>query len=156
MRRRDSSKCYFHSKRYGHGRSQEQGPCFRPAGGPSRGPLYRSRSGMILGVCKGLARYFNVSTGLVRVIAVALLFFTGLWPVLGIYLLMGVLVKPEPVMPFESPDEQEFYDAYAGSRASAVSRLKDRFESLDRRIRRLEDRVTSKDFEWEQRLRNGT
>ena len=46
--------------------------------------LYRSRSGMILGVCKGLARYFDVSLFWTRFIAVLLMLFTGFWPLIGI------------------------------------------------------------------------
>ena len=42
--------------------------------------LYRSRNGIIFGVCRGLAEYFDFSVFWVRMIAVILLFVTGLWP----------------------------------------------------------------------------
>jgi len=66
-----------------------------------------------------------------------------------------VFMKPEPVMPFRGEEDREFYDSYTESRAGALSRIKRKFEGLDRRIRRMEDVVTSKDFEWEQRMNNG-
>jgi phage shock protein C len=34
----------------------------------------------------------------------------------------------------------------------AIRRLKRTFDNLDRRIRRIEDIVTARDYEWEQRL----
>ena len=71
----------------------------------NRGPLYRSRHGRILGVCRGLAEYMNVSVFWTRVIALALLVFTGFWMVLGIYFVAALLMKPEPVVPLESEED---------------------------------------------------
>ncbi|WP_035261276.1 envelope stress response membrane protein PspC [Desulfonatronum lacustre] len=118
-----------------------------------RDRLYRSRSGMILGVCKGLARYFDVSLFWTRVIAVLLMFFTGFWPLVGIYLLAGFLLKPEPVLPLNNDEESDFYQAYARSRNEGLSRIKSKFDRLDKRIRRLENVVTSKEFDWDRRFK---
>ena len=114
--------------------------------------LYRSRRGIILGVCRGLAEYFNISVFWVRAIAVGGLIFTGLWPVVGIYLLAAVIMKPEPVVPFTSADDQEFYNSYTASRSMALDRLKRTFDNLDRRLRRMEDTVTAREYDWERRL----
>jgi len=122
------------------------------AGLHNRQGLYRSRSGVIMGVCKGLGEYFGFSVTWIRIIAVALLLFTGFWPMVVLYVLAGLLLKPEPAMPFNSEADREFYDSYAGSRAMALSRLKRKFENLDRRIRRMEDVVTSRDYDWERRM----
>lgn len=121
-------------------------------GGRNRQGLYRSRSGMVMGVCKGLAEYFGFSVTWIRIIAVLLLLFTGLWPVVVLYVLAGLLMKPEPAVPFASDADREFYESYAGSRSMALGRLKRKFEHLDRRIRRMEDVVTSRDYEWERRM----
>ena len=99
---------------------------------------YRSRTGLILGVCKGLAQYFNISVFWTRAIAVAALIFTGVWPVVGVYLLAAVLMKPEPMVPFRNEGDQEFYNSYTASRAMALQRLKRTYENLDRRLRRME------------------
>ncbi|WP_147822348.1 envelope stress response membrane protein PspC [Salidesulfovibrio onnuriiensis] len=126
------------------------------ADGASRGRgLYRSRDGRVLGVCKGLAEYFDVRVSVVRAAVIVAFIFTGFWPVVGLYLLAAFFMKPEPVMPFAREEDREFYDSYTDSRAGALTRIKRKFESLDRRIRRMEDVVTSKDFEWEQRM-NGS
>jgi phage shock protein C len=118
--------------------------------------LYRSRDGVVAGVCSGLARYFNLSLFWVRMVAVILLLLTGLWPVVGIYIAAALLMKPEPVRPIANAAEQEFYDSYVSSRRSAVERIKRRFSRLERRIQRLEDTVTGPEFDWDQRLNNGS
>ncbi|HDQ39614.1 MAG TPA: envelope stress response membrane protein PspC [Desulfonatronum sp.] len=115
--------------------------------------LYRSRDGMILGVCKGLAQFLDISVFWTRFAAVLLLFFTGLWPLVGIYLLAGFLLKPEPVLPLFTDEESDFYQVYTQSRKQGLSRVKTKFDRLEKRIRRLEDVITSREFDWDQRLR---
>jgi len=118
----------------------------------SRNGIYRSRSGIILGVCKGLAEHFDFSVFWTRVIALILLFVAGFFPAIGLYLLAALLMKPEPVIPVRNPAEKEFYDSYTYSRQGAVQRLKRRFENLQRRIQRMEHIVTSAEYDWEKRL----
>jgi len=114
--------------------------------------LYRSRQGVVFGVCRGLAEYFDFSVFWTRAIALVLLFVTGLWPVAGLYILGALLMKPEPVIPIENDAEQEFYDSYTHSRHAAAQRLKRRYENLERRIRRMEHIVTTPEYNWEKRL----
>lgn len=117
-----------------------------------RGGLYRSRNGKIFGVCRGLAEYFDFSVFWTRVVAFALLLFSGLWPVVGLYLIATLIMKPEPVIPIQTDDQQEFYDSYVHSRKGATERLKRRFDDLGRRTQRLESLVTTREFDWESRL----
>lgn len=117
-----------------------------------RGGLYRSRNGIILGVCRGIADYFDFSVFWARVITLVLLFLTGFWPVMILYFVAALLMKPEPVIPIETDEEQEFYDSYVHSHRGATDRLKRRYENLERRIRRMEDHVTGREFEWENKL----
>ena len=119
-----------------------------------RDPLYRSRKGIFLGVCSGLARHLNMDVFWIRFTAVIAFFITGLWPLTGIYLLTAFLMKPEPVVPFKSPNDREFYDSYTNSHRLATERLKRTYDNIERRIRRMEDIVTAKDFNWNERLRN--
>jgi phage shock protein C len=121
----------------------------------SRNGIYRSRSGIILGVCKGLAEHFDFSVFWTRVVALVLLFVAGFFPAIGLYLLAALLMKPEPVIPVHNPAEKEFYDSYTYSRQGAVQRLKRRYENLQRRIQRMEHIVTSAEYDWEKRLNNG-
>jgi phage shock protein C len=115
--------------------------------------LYRSRNGAILGICKGIATYFDISLFWTRAIAVFLLLVSGFWPTLGAYLLAALLIKPEPVIPFDAEGEENFYDAYAHAPRRAAPGLKKRYDRLERRLRRLEDSVTAKSFDWDRRLR---
>ncbi len=114
--------------------------------------LYRSRKGAILGVCRGIAEAFDFSVFWTRAVAVIALLISGFWPITGLYFLAALLMKPEPVIPIETDEHQEFYDSYVHSRHSAVDRIKRRFERLDRRIRRMEDVVTAREFDWDRRL----
>jgi phage shock protein C len=116
------------------------------------GGFYRSRNGIILGVCKGIGDYFDFSVFWARVITLVLLFLTGFWPVMILYFVAALLMKPEPVIPIETDEEQEFYDSYVHSHRGATDRLKRRYENLERRIRRMEDHVTGREFEWENKL----
>ncbi|MGD8882996.1 MAG: PspC domain-containing protein [Desulfobacterales bacterium] len=120
-----------------------------------RNGIYRSRSGVILGVCKGLADHFDFSVFWTRMIAVIFLIVAGFLPAIGLYLLAALLMKPEPVIPIKSSGEKEFYDSYTNSRQGAVQRLKRRYENLQRRIQRMEHIVTSAEYDWENRLNNG-
>ena len=117
------------------------------------GGLHRSRDGVILGVCRGLAEYFDFSVFWVRAVAVILLVFSGLWPIAAIYFLGALLMKPEPAIPIQNDEEQEFYESYIHSKKGATDRLKRRYESLMRRIQRLEHTVTSKEFDWDRKLK---
>jgi len=118
----------------------------------SRRGLYRSRKGIVLGVCRGIADYFDFSAFWVRMITVVLLLFTGFWPIAILYFIAALLMKPEPVMPLHTQEEEEFYDSYLHSRKGAVDRLKRRYDHIERRIQRLEDTVTAREFDWERRL----
>ncbi|MEF3698120.1 envelope stress response membrane protein PspC [Desulfolutivibrio sp.] len=115
--------------------------------------LYRARDGRLLGVCKGLARYLEVPVFWVRVGVVFLAVFSGVWPVIGGYLLAGFLLRPEPVLAPGNDDERDFYSRFAANKKNGREELTRRFERLSRRIRRMEDVVTSKEYDWERRFR---
>ncbi len=124
---------------------------------PFRRP-YRSRKGLVLGVCKGLANYLGTSAFAVRMIFLLGMLFTGLWPLLGIYFLAALLMKPEPALPPANLEEQQLYDLYARDPARAAQSLQSRYERVERRIRRIEDLVTSRsarEADWDRRLNRG-
>jgi phage shock protein C len=118
----------------------------------TRAGLYRSRNGAIFGVCRGLAEYFDFSVFWARVIAIIFLLVSGFWPAIGLYLIAALLMKPAPVVPLKTEAEQEFYDSYTHSRHMAASRLKRRYENLERRLQRMEHIVTTRAFDWDKKL----
>jgi phage shock protein C len=115
--------------------------------------LYRSRRGIIRGVCRGVAEYLDFSVFWTRMIAVSLLIFTGVWPIVGIYLLAMLVMKPEPLVPLETDGEAEFYNSFTNSRSMALQRLKRIYDKIDRRVQRMEDAVTAREYDWDQRLK---
>jgi phage shock protein C len=117
-----------------------------------RGGLYRSRNGIILGVCRGIAEYFDFSVFWVRAIVVIVLLVSGFWPIMALYFIAALLMKPKPVIPIQTEEEQEFYDSYTHSSKGAVDRLKRRYDNLERRIQRMEHTVTTREFDWDHRL----
>jgi phage shock protein C len=119
-----------------------------------QGGIYRSRDGVFLGVCKGIAEYFDFSVFWVRIVLIVVFIFSGFWPVIGVYLVAAFFMKPKPVKPLESEEEQEFYDSYVHSPKTAAQRLRKKFEDLERRIRNMEDKVTGREYEWERRFRS--
>jgi phage shock protein C len=58
--------------------------------------LYRTRKGMIAGVCDGLGEYLRVDPAVLRLLTVAATFLTGLVPGLLSYLAAWVIVPLEP------------------------------------------------------------
>lgn len=118
-----------------------------------RGGLYRSRNGIILGVCRGIAEYFDFSVFWVRAIVVIVLLISGFWPIMILYFIAALLMKPEPVIPIQTEEEQEFYDSYTHSSKGAADRLKRRYDNLERRIQRMEHTVTTREFDWDHRLK---
>ena len=119
-----------------------------------RDGVYRSRRGVIFGVCRGLAEHFDFSVIWARAIAIIFLLVSGIWPAIGLYLVATLLMKPAPVVPINTDAEQEFYDSYTHSRHMAARRLKRRFENLERRLQRMEHIVTTHDFEWENKIQD--
>ena len=66
--------------------------------------IYRSRDGVIFGVCQGLANHFDFPVFWVRMMLVFMFIFTGFWPVIGVYLIAAFMMKPEPVRPIATDD----------------------------------------------------
>jgi phage shock protein C len=118
----------------------------------SRRGLYRSRHGVILGVCRGIADYFDFSVFWIRAIAVVLLIFTGFWPVVGVYVLAALLMKSDPAEAVRTASRPSSggRQRFTGSRAA--ERLSRKWNHLEKRIRRMEDKVTSREFDWNSRF----
>ncbi|MBI1320321.1 MAG: PspC domain-containing protein [Candidatus Hydrogenedens sp.] len=92
-------------------------------GGP-----YRSRDGMVCGVCKGLANHLDISVFWTRMLTLVAFLMTGLFPVAVIYVCAALLMKREPILP-------------TGYDPSWHERLKERHErpagSFDERLSRV-------------------
>ena len=121
-------------------------------GSMSKRGLYRSRDGIILGVCRGVADYFDFSAFWARAIAVVLFIITGFWPAVGLYILAALLMKSEPAIYNGTGSKYKFDGGNAYSRHGAAERLNRKWKPLERRIRKMEDKVTSREFDWNSRF----
>ncbi|MCL5271226.1 MAG: PspC domain-containing protein [bacterium] len=103
-----------------------------------------------MGVCGGIAEYFDFSPTAVRVLMALLILVTsGL--MLLVYIVMGFMMKPEPV--YTGPGEGGPAAYPPGSRAEMLASLQARFDKLDKRLQRLESIVTRSDFGLEDEFR---
>lgn len=118
----------------------------------SRRGLYRSRDGIILGVCRGVADYFDLSAFWIRAVLIVVFILTGFWPVIGIYLVAALLMKSEPGVPGKSRSKRKQGCCYRRPGREASERLKRKWRHLEKRIRRMEDKVTSREFDWNSRF----
>ena len=93
--------------------------------------LYRARDGMILGVCRGIARYRDLPVAAVRIAMILLTVFTGFWPGAALYFLAGFLMDLEPALPPENSQESDFYSRFQAACAtiSAAASFDSRFPS---------------------------
>ena len=112
------------------------------------GTIYRSRQGIFMGVCRGVADHFDLSVFWVRAVVVMAFLFTGFWPMGVFYITAGLLLKLEPVTPLENGTDPEGHAFPSASRSASIQRIKEKFDNINRRIQRMEDTVTSRDFEF--------
>ena len=118
----------------------------------SKRGLYRSRNGILLGVCRGVAEYFDFSVFWIRALVVILFIFTGFWPVVGLYILAALLMKSEPANHARTGLNQKSGSRYHRARNDAAQRLSRKWKHLEKRIRKMEDKVTSREFDWNSRF----
>lgn len=113
----------------------------------SRG-IFRSDNGVLLGVFAGLAERFGLSVKGLRLAGIIGLILTGLWPLVGLYLLAALLMKPAR--------EGCRTGSRSWTRRPRPARESSSFsrsaEAVEKRLRNLEDAITSKEYDWERRL----
>ena len=118
----------------------------------SRRGLYRSRNGVLLGVCRGVADYFHLSVFWIRATAVILFMCTGFWPIVGVYILAALLMKSGPAESGGRDSKSRTGGRRHCQRNDAAERLRRKWKHLEKRIRKMEDKVTSREFDWNSRF----
>lgn len=124
-----------------------------------RRTLYRSNNRVIFGICQGLADHFDLSVVWIRLGLVLISLLTGFFPFPVFYAIAALIIKPEPEgRQKEEPSpfyEEDYYETDVSPRTLSLRRLKNRFDSIESRIRRMENYVTNKSYDWERRFNSG-
>jgi phage shock protein C len=114
--------------------------------GDGRLRLYRDpESGVLLGVCAGLADYLGVRVNFVRLLAVIGLFLFTL-PTVMAYLLAGLILERRPAGLYRDPEDARFWRRARTEPRGALADLDRRLTDLDQRLRAAEAYVTSTAF----------
>ena len=72
---------------------------------------YRSRRGLLFGVCQGLADWKQLSAGLVRLVLILLCVFLRFFPVFLVYVILALFLPVEPDDEREPPEwKKRFFD----------------------------------------------
>lgn len=109
--------------------------------------------GWISGVCAGIADYFDWRLKLVRLVVALLAIFTAGWVVILLYILAWYLMENGDEMPGPRPKWNDGtpvapagpYTSPSSGSAVDLRDIKDRFNRLDERLRRMEESALSKD-----------
>jgi phage shock protein C len=113
--------------------------------------LYRSRHGKIFGVFQGLSDHAGLDAFWMRLFFIILVIFTGIFPLILVYIVAALMMKIEPLTPLE-PQDEEFYNSMTSNRRLALQRLMERLDALDRRTQRIESTVTARGSDWDRRM----
>lgn len=108
---------------------------------------------MLGGVCAGLADYFGFNLSATRLLAVIGFFINPPIAVIA-YIAAVVLVPAEPAPGGPEAVDRGFKRSVRSSPGQAMSDVRRRFQSLDRRLARLEKYVTSSRYKLDREFRD--
>lgn len=116
--------------------------------------LYRNpKRGWFAGVCAGIADYFGVSTGVVRLLTfVSAMVFT--FPTVVGYLAAACILQRCPERLYADRREEAFWRSVRLEPSRTAHDLNSRFQELERRLRAAEARVTSSEFRLRRQFRD--
>jgi len=115
--------------------------------------LYRiPEHGKLMGVCAGLSEYFDVRIGVVRVLVVIAALFSGIWPLLIGYFVVGFILEPKPRDLYRDAAEEQFWRETRAEPDMTATELRRRFRDIQRRTSELEGFLTSRRFKLERDL----
>jgi phage shock protein C len=105
-----------------------------------------------MGVCAGIADYFDIKVGVVRFLAFFGILFTMPWLLIG-YFILGMSLDPKPEGLYEDENEEEFWKQTRKSPDYTAAELRRRFRDIERRTSEMEAYMTSKRFRLERELK---
>jgi phage shock protein C len=121
---------------------------------PSWRRLYRNpRRGWVAGVCAGIADYFGLSAGLVRLLTMVLLIAFTL-PTLLAYVIAALVLERRPEAMQASREEEAFWRSVRLEPSRTARDLARKFQDMERRLRAAEAKVTSSEFKLRRQFRD--
>jgi phage shock protein C len=116
--------------------------------------LYRNpKRGWIAGVCAGLADYFGLSAGLVRLVTlISLIAFT--LPTLVAYVIAAMVLERRPEGMQASREEEAFWRSVRLEPRRTAHDLARKFQDMGRRLRAAEAKVTSSEYKLRRQFRD--
>jgi phage shock protein C len=121
---------------------------------PSWRRLYRNpKRGWIAGVCAGLADYFGLSPGLVRLVTLVLLIAFTL-PTLVAYVIAAMVLERRPEAMQASREEEAFWRSVRLEPSRTAHDLTRKFQDMERRLRAAEAKVTSSEYKLRRQFRD--
>ena len=118
----------------------------------ARGFYRNSDKAKLGGVCAGIAEYFGFNLCVTRLLVV-IAFFVAM-PMTIIAYLAAVLLIPARSARHDGPADPGFRRAVRSSPAKTADDIRRRFQSLDRRLARMEKYITSSRYELDREFRN--
>lgn len=125
-----------------------------PYESPNPHRLYRiPEQGIVGGVCAGVADYFGVRPGLIRLALAVGLFFSLPAVVLG-YVIAVLVLPVRPKHLYTTTEEEDFWRGVSIKPDRTLAGLTQRFRDFEKRVNGLEAYVASKDFELNRAIRD--
>lgn len=119
---------------------------------PQRG-LYRNADRALLGgVCAGLADYFGFNLRATRLL-VFIAFLMAMPVTVLAYLAAVFLIPAQSARQEQKPADPDFQRTLRATPGRAADDVRRRFQSLDRRLARMEKYVTSSRYEFDREFR---
>jgi len=122
----------------------------------SRQRLYRSRNAQFLGVCEGIAKWRELPVGMVRTGVVIAAFMTGFVPALIVYIVIALILDPEPAEGEYEDRFSDFSKRYKNRKKDVSQNIRSEYENIKRRVSRMENDVINREKDWEERFRRET
>ncbi len=110
--------------------------------------LYRSKEGMIFGVCQGIADWKGINAGYIRLTLVILTIFTGFFPFGLLYLIAAFFLPTQT-------NYKERYSYYRSSVKRGFYDMKREFNDLSSKFNRMDPSTNSgTERDWDRRFKN--
>ncbi|MFH1728227.1 MAG: envelope stress response membrane protein PspC [Pseudomonadota bacterium] len=116
--------------------------------------LYRNPDkGILFGICAGIADYLNISRTLVRLIIIIGAIFLSPFFWIG-YIALIFILKKKPANQYRSEEEAIFWRSVTLTPKETFADIRHKYRTMNERMRKIEDYVTSSEFELEQKYKN--